>query len=217
VEVSDVVLGILALLIGGVLCFRGYAALRVIIAVWGAFAGFLLGATVMTQLTGEPYLGTVGSWIVAALVALVFGLLAYLYYAISVVLGMGTIGFALGTTLMVVLGVTWSWVIIGAGLVAGVGLAVLAIAADLPLVILAVLGAFAGASAMLAGVLLLLGRIGGEELAETATTTTLELGWIWTVAYIALAVAGLAAQLASTEVRRGSLRGTWTDPAARPA
>jgi hypothetical protein len=214
VQVSDVVLGLLALLIGGVLCFRGYAALRAVIAAWGASAGFLLGAGLMAQLTGDPYLGTVGSWLVAILVALLFGLLAYLYYAISVVIGMGAIGFALGTTLMVVLGVTWSWVIIVVGLVAAVALAVLAIVADLPLVILAVLGAFAGASAMIAGALLLLGRIGGDELTETATSTTLELGWIWTVAYIALAVAGLAAQLASPEVRGRSLRGTWTGPTA---
>jgi hypothetical protein len=214
--VSDLVVGVLAVLIGGLLCFRGYAALRVIIAAWGAFAGFFLGAGVVARVVGESFLGSLLGWAVALVVAAVFGLLAYLYYAISVVIGMGAIGFALGTTVMVALGVTWSWAIVTAGVVAAVALAALAIAGDLPLVILAVLGALAGASVAITGLLLLVGTLGREDLAETATSATLELDWWWTAAYLLLAVAGLAAQLASVEVRRGSLRSTWAGADARP-
>lgn len=205
----DVVIGSLAVLIGLLLCFRGYTALRAIIAAWGAFAGFLLGAGVVAQVTGASFLDDALAWLVGLGVALVFGLLAYLYYAVSVVIGMGAIGFSLGTTLMVVLGVTWSWAVVLVGLVAAVALAALAILADLPLVILAVLGAFAGASVVVAGLLLLLGRLGTDDLIETSTSVTFELGWWWTAGYVLLAVAGLSAQLTSAEVRRGSLRSTW--------
>jgi hypothetical protein len=207
--VPDIVLGVLAVLIGALLCFRGYAALRVVIAAWGAFAGFLLGAGIVAQVTGEGFLASVLAWTIGLLIAAAFGLLAYLYYAISVVIGMGAIGFSLGTTLMVVLGVTWSWAIIAVGLIAGVGLAMLAIAGDLPLLILAVLGAFAGASVAVAGLLLIFGQLGSEELAATETSSTLELGWWWTVGYLVLAIAGLAFQLGTPEMRRGSLRGSW--------
>jgi hypothetical protein len=215
--VQDVVIGSLAVLIGLLLCFRGYAALRVIIAAWGAFAGFLLGAGVVAQVTDASFLGDALAWLVGLLVAVAFGLLAYLYYAVSVVIGMGAIGFSLGTTLMVVLGVTWSWAIILVGLVVGVALAALAIVGDLPLLILAVLGAFAGASVVITGLLLLLGQLGSDDLAATSTSTTLELGWWWTLGYLLLAVAGLSAQLTSAEVRRGNLRGSCSGPTARPA
>jgi hypothetical protein len=215
--VQDFVIGSIAVLIGLLLCFRGYAALRIIIAAWGAFAGFLLGAGVVAQVTDASFLGDVVAWLVGLVVAVVFGLLAYVYYAVSVVIGMGAIGFALGTTLMVVLGVTWSWVIILVGLVVGVALAALAILGDLPLLILAVLGAFAGASVVITGLLLLLGRLGSDDLGTTSTSATLDLGWWWTLGYLLLAVAGLSAQLTSAEVRRGNLRSTWTGPAAGPA
>ena len=117
---------------------------------------------------------------------------------------MGAIGFSLGTTLMVVLGVTWSWLIVLVGLLVGVALAALAIVGDLPLLVLAVLGAFAGASVTITGLLLLGGTLGSDDLAATSTTTGFELGTFWTIAYLLLAVAGLSAQLASADARDGA-------------
>lgn len=207
---SDVLIGLIALLVGAFLCFRGYAALRVVIAVWGALAGFLVGAGLIASVTGETFLASVLAWTVGIGVAVLFGLIAYLYYAVSVVIGMGAIGFALGTTLLVALGVTWSWVTVLGGVVAGVLLAVLAIVGDLPRVILAVIGAFAGASIALTGVLLLTGGLDGDELVDGATTQGLELGGWWYAAYLALAVVGVVVQLRDADARRGTLRDAWT-------
>jgi len=39
--VSDIILGLLALAVGALFCFRGYLTMRLVIPVWGAFAGFL--------------------------------------------------------------------------------------------------------------------------------------------------------------------------------
>jgi hypothetical protein len=206
---EDVIIGILAVAIGALLCFRGYAALRVVIAVWGTFAGFLLGAGLVAGVTGEGFLASVLAWTVGIVVALLFGALAYLYYAVSVIIGMGAIGFALGTTVMVALGFTWSWVVVLAGLAVGVLLAMVAIVGDLPLVILALLGAFAGASTIIAGLLLLVGVIDRQDLASTETSASLALGWWWTVGYVVLAIAGIVAQLRSAEARRGTLRDDW--------
>ena len=41
---QDVVVGLLAIAVGALFAFRGYFAMRVIIPIWGAFAGFMLGA-----------------------------------------------------------------------------------------------------------------------------------------------------------------------------
>lgn len=207
--VEDVVIGLVATAVGLLLCFAGYAALRAVIAVWGAFAGFLLGAGLVASITGEGFLATVAGWLVGLAVGLVVGLIAYLYYAVSVVIGMGAIGFTLGTTLMAALGVSWSWLVVLVGIVVGVLLAMLAIVGDLPMLILAVLGAFAGASVTVTGILLLIGTLDRAELAAPETTQTLELGWLWTAVYLALTVAGLIVQLRSVEARRGTLRESW--------
>ena len=207
--VDTVLIGLLAIVVGLALCFYGYAALRLVIAIWGGFAGFLLGAGVVAQLTGDGFLATGLAWLVGLGVALLFGLIAYLYYAVSVVLGMGAIGFALGTTLVTALGVSWSWLIVLVGVAVGVLLAFLAIAGDLPMLILAVLGAFAGSSVTIAGTLLLFGVLQRDDLATPETTQTIELGWWWTVAYLVLAIVGLVVQLRTVESRQGTLRDTW--------
>jgi hypothetical protein len=207
--VQDVGIGLLAVVIGSLLCFRGYAALRVVIAVWGTFVGFMVGAGLVASATGEGLLASGLAWAVGVGVGLLFGALAYLYYAVSVVIGMGAIGFALGTTVMVALGVTWSWLVVLVGLTVGILLAILAIVGDLPLVILALLGALAGASTIIAGLLLLFGVIDRQDLASTETTAGLALGWWWTVGYVVLAIAGIAAQLRTAEARRGTLRDDW--------
>jgi hypothetical protein len=212
---EDGILGVLALVVGGLLCFRGYAALRVVIAVWGGFSGFVLGAGLVAGLTGDGFLASALAWTAGLALAVLFGLLAYLYYALSVVLGMGAIGFVLGTTAMVALGVSWSWLIVLVGVAAAVLLAGVAIAGDLPLLILALLSALAGSSTVLAGVLLLTGTLDGADLAEPGTTGTLGLGWWWTAAYLALAVVGLAAQLRSEDARRATLREAWGAESSR--
>ena len=205
----ELLIGVLAIVVGGLLCFAGYAALRGVIALWGAFAGFLLGAGLMAVVTGEGVFASALAWLVAGGLAVVFGLIAYLYYAVSVVLGMAAIGFSLGSTLMVALGVPWTWVIVLAGIAGGALLAMLAIVGDLPMLLLAVLGAFAGASAVVAGLLLLTGALDAGDLTSPDTPERLQLGWWWTAGYLALALAGLMVQLRSVEARRGTLRATW--------
>jgi hypothetical protein len=102
---ADVGLGVLAIIVGIAFCFRGYVAMRLIIPLWGAFSGFILGAGLVASLAGEGFLSSLLGWFVGLVVALVFGVLAYLYYEISVFIAMSAIGFSLGTAAMVALGV----------------------------------------------------------------------------------------------------------------
>lgn len=206
---SDVLIGILAVVIGVAFCFRGYLAMRVIIPLWGAFAGFMLGAGLVDAIDDSGFLATVLGWVVGAVFAVVFGLLAYLYYEVAVVIGMSAIGFALGTGAMVALGVTWSWVIILVGVGVGALLAVIAIVADLPMAILSVLTATGGATVIVAGLMLILGVVDLEEFDSAATTHSLADYWWWYAIYIALVVAGLVSQMRSTMALRQSLRESW--------
>ena len=68
---SDITVGVIAILTGAVFCFRGYLAMRIIIPLWGAFAGFMLGAGIVSGADG--FLGSALGWIVGIVLAVVFG------------------------------------------------------------------------------------------------------------------------------------------------
>lgn len=206
---QDVVLGSVAVVIGAALCFRGYLALRVVIAMWGALVGFFLGAGIIVGVTGEGFLASALAWATGLGVAILFGLLAYLYYAVSVIVGMGAIGFTLGTAAMVALDVNWSWVVALVGLGFGAVLALIAIASDLPMLLLTVLSALSGASILILGLLLVGGSLDRGALAATGTTLTADLAWWWNVLYAALVVVGVGVQLRSAEARRETVRTAW--------
>jgi len=207
VAMNDIIVGIIALLTGAVFCFRGYLAMRLVIPVWGAFAGFLLGAGLVSGDAG--FLGSALGWFVGIGLAIVFGVIAYLYYEVSVIIGMTGIGFVLGTSLMVALGVTWNWVIVLSGVVLAVVLAFVAIAGDLPMVLLTVLTALAGASTIIGGLMLLFGTVDVDDFDIGITTKYIADDWWWFVIYGGLVVAGIIAQFTDVDRRRDTLREAW--------
>jgi hypothetical protein len=213
--VEDVVIGVLAVVVGALFCFRGYLALRVIIPIWGAFAGFVLGAGFVANTGDDGFLRTGLAWAVGFGLAIVFGGLAYLYFEVSIVLAMGSIGFALGTSAMVALGVSWSWLIVLVGVAVGTLLALLAIVGDLPGLVLMLLSALAGASTMVAGAMLLAGVRETSELTSRTTTERLDDGWWWYALYLVLALTGIAAQSRAVERLRGSVRSQWAEAGGR--
>jgi hypothetical protein len=205
---NDIVVGVLALLTGAVFCFRGYIAMRIVIPIWGGFAGFMLGAGLVAGDSG--FLGTALGWVVAIVLAVVFALIAYLYYEIAVLIGMMAIGFVLGTSLMVAIGVTWNWVIVLSGVMLAVVLSVVAIVGDLPMALLTVLTALAGASTIVAGSMLLVGVVDTEDFDVGLTTREAGDDWWWYAIYVALAVAGMIVQFADVDRRRATLRESWS-------
>jgi hypothetical protein len=206
---NDIIVGMIALLTGAVFCFRGYLAMRIVIPLWGAFAGFMLGAGIVAGDAG--FLATALGWIVGLVVAVVFGLIAYLYYEVSVIIGMLAIGFVLGTSVMVALGVTWSWVIVLSGIVLAIALAFVGIVGDLPMVLLTILTALAGASTMVIGLMLLFNVVNVGDFNSALTTEVLDDDWWWYVIFGVLVAAGIIMQFSDTDRRRDSLRAAWSD------
>jgi hypothetical protein len=211
----DVVVGVLVLVVGGLFCFRGYLAMRVMIPIWGSLVGFVLGASLVATVTDAGFLGALVGWLVGFGLAILFGLVAYLYYEVSVILAMTSIGFTLGTTAMVALDVRWSWLVILVGLVVAVLLAAFAIAADLPTGILVVLTSLAGSSAMVLGVLLLIGRADTAAFSTATIVDSIADDWWWWVLYAALAVAGVVTQIRVVERLRTSMRAAWIESGGR--
>ncbi|WP_324651633.1 DUF4203 domain-containing protein [Georgenia sp. H159] len=205
---TDVVLGVLALLVGLLLCFRGSGAMRVLLALWGAFVGFTLGAALVAALTDEGYLESVTGWLVAVVLALVLAALAYFFFALAVVLAFASMGFVLGQTAASALGAAEPWVLTAAGVAGGVLLGVLAIVTNLPELVLIVVSAFAGASVAVAGLMVLLDAVDLDDV--TAARVPIADQPAWFVGQLALAVVGVVVQVRHARRRRmGSVRRSW--------
>jgi hypothetical protein len=208
---EDVIYGLLAIVFGALFCFRGYLAFRFIIPLWGAFVGFSLGAGLIAATTDEGFLRTALGWLVGLGVAVAFALIAYLFYEVAVVIAMGSIGFALGTALMVAIDVSWTWVIVLVGVALGALLAFAAIVADLPMALLVALSALGGASAMTAGIMLLAGAVDTEDFTtDAATSARADNDWWWYVLYVLFAVFGIVSQVRSAAELRRSMRESWS-------
>lgn len=206
--VRDAMFGLLAIGVGAAVCARGYVAMRMIIPIWGAFAGFVLGAGLVAGIGTDDFLGTVAGWIVGTIVAAVFALCAYTYFEVSVALGLAAVGFTLGTTLMVAVGVTWSWLVVLAGVVCGALLAVVAIVSDLPMLLLIGLTTLAGSSAVVSGIMLLAGVVDTTDLDSPSTTERIDDDWWWYAAFLVIATIGMFVQVRNAGARR-SVREAW--------
>ena len=206
---DTIVVGIIAVLIGALLCFRGYVTMRLIISLFGAFVGFLLGAGLVAGVTDSGFGQLALSWLVGIVGAVIFGVLAYFSYQIAVVIGMAGIGFTIGTSVMAAVGVGSPVATVAVGLVAGALLAVIAIATDLPAVILVVLTALAGASLTVTGVMVIAGSIGLNRLTVEGVTAEMGRGWWWYVLYAGLALLGIVAQLRARSGGARTMRQQW--------
>jgi len=211
----DVFLGLLSVIIGFLFCFRGYLTMRVVIPLWGAFSGFALGAGLVSGLTDNRFLSTFLGWGAGLVLGLIFGALAYLYFEVSVLLGMTTIGFILGASLMVALNVTWTWVIVLVGIGVGVLAASVALAGDLPMILLTVLTALAGASAIVGGAMMLTGTLHADDLTQAGVVERIHEGAGWWVLYVVLAVIGMGTQIRALGDLQQSLRAEWESERGR--
>jgi hypothetical protein len=198
------VVGIISILVGLVVCLRGYVALRVIITLLGAWVGFLFGAALMAGITDDGFLGVTLAWVGAIVGALVLGLLAFAFYQVAVLLGLGAIGFTVTTGILAAVGVDGTLALVLGG-VAALILIVIGLALDLPAAILVVLTALSGANITVAGVLLLLGELRIAELESGQVPAELP---VWAgIAVLALAVVGVIVQ--SRGLARTRMREAW--------
>lgn len=192
-------LGIVAIVVGALLCFWGACALRGLIALWGALAGFVAGGLLASALGAFDLWGGAAGWILSVLVALLFGVLAYVFYAVSVVITVAAMGFSLGVGLAGLADVGNETILLVVGVAAAVAFAGLALAMNLPRLLLVILSAAAGASILVTGVLLLIGE---RRVTDASVQSEAPLAPLWYVVYAALTVAGIVVQSRSS--RRSS-------------
>ncbi len=206
---ADILLGLLAMIAGGAMLFAGQFVLRLVIPIWGFFAGFAFGAGLVANFADERFLGTVLGWVLGLVFAVVFAVLAYLYYYVAVTLAMAAFGFAIGSGLIVALGIDWNWVAVLVGTVVGVILGLVSIFADVPAIVLVVFSSFAGAVGVVGGLMLLVGSLNSADFTRGDFTDTVENGWVWSLLLLVLALVGIFSQALQRVVLRRTIRETW--------
>jgi hypothetical protein len=214
---EDVLIGLLAIFVGAVFCFRGYLSMRIVFPLWGAWIGFVFGATLVASFDDEGFLSTLLGWLVGIVFAVAFSLLAYLFYEVAVIIGMATIGYVLGVAVLVALDVEWSWIVTLVGIACGVLLAIAAVKLDVPVVLLVVLTAAAGATAIVGGLMLLVGAVDIDDLSHSGVTDRIDASVWWWALDLVLAIAGIISQGRAAERLRGSMREAWETGGGRTA
>ncbi len=204
---SYVLVGLIAIVSGLILCFGGRTIFRIILAVWGAFVGFTLGGALISAITGEPPFTTVLGWIGSVLAALLFAGLAYSFYVLAVIIAIGSIGYSLGAALGIALGATGT-VLLVLGVFAALLLAGAALATNLPDILLMILTALTGASAIVGGLMLVVGVAEPSDLTETSLRNfVVQQPLWWSAMYVVVAIFGIVVQHRAG--RGGTMRSFW--------
>jgi hypothetical protein len=206
---ADILLGLLAIVAGGVMLFAGQLVLRLILPIWGFFAGFAAGAGFVAGLGDDKFLGTVLGWVLGLVFGLVLAVLAYFFYAVAVILAMASFGFAIGSGLVVALGIDWSWVAVLVGILVGAAVGLASIFVDMPMLVLIVFGALAGAVFVVGGLMLVFGSLNTADFSRGDFVDTVKDNWFWYILFLVLLFVGVFTQLRQRLVMSRSVRQYW--------
>ena len=209
--IQGLLVGLVALAIGLAFCFYGFKLVLILLPIWGFFAGFLIGANLVSSILGGAdagFLATVTGWVVGFILGLVFAVLSYLYYWVAVILLGGVLGYEITLGVLAWLNIDTDGVIafilaLIVGAIFAVGFFVL----QMPAVLVIVATALSGAGASVAGILVGLGLVPLTAMDEgifgafaryfdkdAGAYAGVEFAWLWAIVAIALAIAGAVYQ-----------------------
>jgi len=208
-NMADIVLGILAIIAGGAMLLAGQFVLRLVIPIWGFFAGFAFGAGIVAEFADEHFLGTVLGWALGLLFAVIFAVLAYVFYWIGIVIAMGMAGFAIGSGIILAFGFDWDWVAALVGLALGVVFGLVSAFANVPMVVLVLIGSLAGAVGVTGGLMLLVGSLNSSDFTAGDFSDRVSDSFGWELLLVVLAIVGIVVQLRQQAAMRRSIRDNW--------
>jgi len=189
-SIEGIIVGILAIAIGAAWATYGLKAFIILLPIWAFFAGLLAGAAFTQQLLGDGFFATVTSWVVAVATGLILAVLCYFVYYAAVVLLGATVGYALGSGLLIALGLD-GFLATVVGLIGGAILAIAVLVLAVPAILIVVLSAFSGAAAVVNGVLLVLGQIKVDSVQGGLMDGLIKYGPIALVLWLLVAAFGI--------------------------
>jgi hypothetical protein len=197
-DFQALLVGIIAIALGAAMMLLGYRLALILLPIWGFFAGFIFGAQMLQEFFGDGFLATTASWVVGVILGLLFAVLSYLFWYVAVVILFASVGYWLGWGFMTLIGFSETGLVaIAIGLLLGAIFAVAAFVTGVPLAALVVITAIAGAHALIAGILVLIGEVVVADLGSGVANAIIATNVGWWLLALGLAVVSIIVQLKS--------------------
>ena len=91
----------------------------------------------------------------------------------------------------------------------GAVLGLVSIFGNMPMVVLAVASAIAGAFSVVGGLMLVFGALNSSDFTRSTFVDAIQNSWLWTLLVVALAVVGIVAQTRARVATGRTVRETW--------
>lgn len=194
---ADILVGALLGALGLYVCFAGLRAFLIILPIIGFVSGFFAGAAGVSAIFGDGFLSSVTGIGVGLVVGLVLAALSYFLWYVGALLAAGSTGALIGSGIMNGIGVDSGWVVFIGAAIGAVLVFAIAFMLALPVYVVIVNTAFLGASGAVAGLLLVINQVDRADVGYGLAWATIEESWLWLVAWLVLAVAGMFTQVQS--------------------
>jgi len=185
----------IALLFGLAVTFGGYRLFMLLLPIWGFVFGLALGAQTVQAIFGVGFLSTVTSWVVGFIVGGVFAVLSYLFYIFAVALIAGSLGYSLGTGLMLLIGLEMNLITWLIGIVVAIALIVVTLRFNLAKWLIIIGTAFLGAGVIVGTFLAMFGGLPAEEVVANPVKAAMQNSPFWMITFIILGIIGLVVQI----------------------
>jgi hypothetical protein len=200
----DFLIAILAIVIGLAICFAGYRWLWILLPFWGFFAGLWLGYTGIQTIFGAGFLSGVSGIVIGLILGVIFAVLSYLFYFVGVAILGATVGYGLTMSIFTgAFGMNPNFFIWLIAIAVGALAAFLTLGLNLQKYVIIAITALGGASAVIAGVLVMFGPGTAEDLSGKVgvfAPVSFQDGAIWWILWAVLAIAGIVYQIMSNRV-----------------
>lgn len=184
-------------LLGLALVFGGYRLARILIPLWGLLAGFTLGAAGVSDALNNGFIGTTMGIVVGVIIGLVFALLAYFFFSLAVVLFTASLGYWLGTSMVLFLGFDKGLLSAIVGIILGTIVGLIALFGNITKYFLIVVSAIGGAMAVLGSIMLLLNKIQLDAFNYADVSQAVTTSWFWLILAVLLGGVGIVFQVKS--------------------
>ncbi len=202
---------IIALLFGTMICFGGYRLFLALLPIWGFFFGFGLGAQSVQLLFGQGFLSTVTGWVVGFVVAILFSVMSYLFYAWAVAIIAGSLGYGLGIAMIGVFSANLTLISWFVGMVMAVVFIIITFRFALAKYMIIVATAVGGAAATVATLVVGVDNVQVLRLAENPAKVMATGSFIWTLLFLLMAGAGIAMQVAVNRAYEIETYNRWAE------
>ena len=185
----------IALLFGLAIIYGGYRFFMVLLPIWGFVFGFALGAQTMQYLFGVGFLAGVTSWVVGFIVGAVFAALSYFIYIFGVCVLAGSLGYAVGISFMLWIGLQPGFIAWLVGFALAVGMVVVTLVFNLQKYVIIIATSALGSGVVVGTLMMGVMGVSFAKFLENPIQRVLQDAPIMTLIFLALVGTGIYVQI----------------------